>query len=95
MAKKKGRFNPPASANGKMHKGGMAGAGALTRGHTSLLRSHGGEGAHPTHAHMNKMHGTPMAFGPSEGQGGAGPAPPAGIQDCADDHANSMTDGCM
>lgn len=56
------------------------------RGGVRLLKSHGSEGAHPSHAKMNKAHGTPQGFGPPEGYQDADP--PAGIQDDSDDHCN-------
>ncbi len=64
---------------------------------TPSLPTHGKEGAHPSHAKMNKMHGTPQGMGPPTGmQGGQYEAPPAGmVQDSDQQRGNgSMTEGC-
>jgi hypothetical protein len=58
----------------------------LGRGKARLIPSSGSEGAHPSHAAMNKAHGTPQGFGPPEGY--QDQDPPQSICDDSDDHCN-------
>lgn len=70
---------------GSHHKGGMHG-GFIRRHKTPSLPAP--PGVHPSHAQMNKEHGTPRGFQTSD-KGYQDNDPPGSIQDSSDDACNN------